>query len=539
MTGRSIAMMVAVGGALAATASASPRSINGWGNNLTHPEWGMLGTEQVRMGPVRYADGLGAPVAGMPSPRAISNAVGVQTRPVGNARGLSAMFWQWGQFIDHDFAHVLEDESTSMPISVPMGDPFFDPMGTGTAVINQHRSQFTGGATSPRAFGNALTHWLDGSMVYGSDDTRAGDLRAFSGGRLRTSANDMMPYNTSGLPNAGGTGSHLFIAGDVRANEQVALAGMHTLFVREHNRTADRLAIENPTWNDDRLYDTARAIVGAKIQKITYEDWLPALLGNGALSSYSGYDASVDPSVSLEFTTSAFRFGHTMLNGELPMVGPQGQDFGSLSLRDAFFNVPLNSDPEVMQRTLKGLTGIEANEIDTQVIDDVRNFLFGPPGAGGFDLLALNINRGRDHGIGTYNDLRATFGLDEATSFADVTSDAAVQAALASVYTTVDDIDPWIGMAAEDHLPGASVGELFAAIFVDQFERLRDGDRYFYLNDADLAPYLAEIESTTLADIMMGNLDVGVLQRDVFFVPAPAGAALLALGGLVATRRRR
>jgi hypothetical protein len=530
--------MVAVLSGMAMGASAQNRTIDGSGNNVTNPGWGMLNAELLRMGPANYADGMGSVDMTRPSPRAVSNAVGQHTAD-GNPLGLSAMVWQWGQFIDHDFNLITENDATNLPIAVPTGDPFFDPMGTGTQVMNMHRSNFVPDGSGVRQYQNAITHFLDGSVIYGSDQARADDLRSFSGGRLRESSPGMLPFNDNGLPNAGGTGSNLYISGDVRANEQVGLTGMHALFMREHNRTADALAAANPGWSDEQIYQMSRKIVGAQIQKITYDEWLPAFLGEGAVASYAGYDDSVNASMTLEFSTAAYRFGHSMLNSELPLVGPNGQDHGSLGLRDAFFDPNNFADLSIIDRSLKGLTGIEANNVDTKVVDDVRNFLFGPPGAGGLDLLSLNINRGRDNGIGTYNEIRIAMGLAPAATFADVTSDPTLQAQLASVYASPDEIDAWIGFASEDHVPGAIVGETLGMIFIDQFERLRDGDRYWYENDAALMPYLDLIEGTTLGGIMEANLDVGQLQYNVFFVPAPASAMLLGLGGLAAVRRRR
>ena len=143
--------------------------------------------------------------------------------------------------------------------------------------------------------------------------------------------------------------------------------------------------------------------------------------------------------------------------------------------------------------------------------------MFGPPGAGGFDLAALNIQRGRDHGLPDYNTVRERFGLARVVDFSEITSNPGVQQALATAYETVDDIDPWVGILAEDKATGAATGMTAAAIFKDQFQRLRTGDRFWY--QVNLSPAMvAEIESTTLADIIRRNTEVDSISDDVFFV---------------------
>ena len=89
---------------------------------------------------------------------------------------------------------------------------------------------------------------------------------------------------------------------------------------------------------------------------------------------------------------------------------------------------------------------------DTMVIDELRNFLFGPPGAGGFDLASLNIQRGRDHGLADYNSVREAYGLPRAVGFEDVSLDPGVQERLAAAYGDVDAVDLWVGGLAEDAL---------------------------------------------------------------------------------------
>src|SRR5690606_25022548 len=146
---------------------------------------------------------------------------------------------------------------------------------------------------------------------------------------------------------------------------------------------------------------------------------------------------------------------------------------------NAFFN-PSEVEAHGIESILRGATVNLAQEIDTEVVNDVRNFLFGPPGAGGFDLASLNIQRGRDHGLADYNATRVALGLDAVESFSDITSDPDVAARLEQLYGTVDNIDLWVGGLAEDHLPGSSMGETFSFIIIDQFQRLRDGDRFWY-----------------------------------------------------------
>lgn len=530
--------------AAAGTAGADVRTIDGTGNNLANPAWGCFDSPLARgASGAHYSDGLGLMMP-RANPRAASNALSAQTvAGLGNARGLSSMFWQWGQFIDHDFA--LVDESTlpgeSAPIAIPAGDPVFDPMNTGTAIMPFQRSVCVDGVTGPRQHANALTHWIDASMVYGSDTVRAAALRSGVGGRLATSAGDMLPFNTAGLPNGGNLGAAGYLAGDVRVNEQSGLIAMHTLFVREHNRLADLIAANNPGWSDEQVYQHARRIVAAEVQAITYNEWLPALLGGHGPGSYAGYDDRVNPSIDTAFSTAAFRFGHTMLNDQLLRFNEDGTPYagGHLNLFQAFFQPATVATSADLAAVIRGLAAQEANEIDTQVIDSVRNMLFGP--GVGRDLIALNLQRGRDHGLPDYNTVREDFGLSRVANFADITSDPAMAAALAMVYGDVDSIDPWIGLMIEDHLPGASVGETMAAIFRDQFGRLRDGDRFFYLNDGELgALELAFLEGLTLADIIRLNTDAQSIQDNVFFViPAPGAGALLAMLGLAATRRRR
>jgi hypothetical protein len=514
--------------ACAGVATAQFRSIDGSGNNPVHPDWGKAGTMLRRATACEYEDGLSAPAGSTrPSARAVSNAIVAQVGSIPSPGRASDFVWQWGQFIDHD----LDLTGTAVPaeefdIPVPLGDPFFDPNSTGTQVIPLMRSLYAVDPNGVRQQINENTAWIDASMVYGSDDVRAQALRA-PGGKLASSAGNLMPFNVNGLPNAGGTSPTLFLAGDVRSNEQVGLTAVHTLFVREHNFWASLFGL---FLDDESTYQMARMIVTAEIQAITYREFLPALLGPNAMPPYLGYDSSVDPTIETFFSTASYRFGHSMLSPVLLRLDQSLRPIaaGHLPLASAFF-APQEITSQGIDSLLRGLAHQTAQNVDPEIVDAVRNFLFGPPGAGGFDLAALNIQRGREHGLPDYNQARADYGLPRRTSFAEISSDPSVVAALASTYASVDEIDAWVGGLAEDHLPGALVGELVAKVLVDQFTRARDGDRFFY-QGALPQPLALAVESQTLAVIIRRNTQVrGELQRDVFHVPlrdeAPSGTA--------------
>lgn len=529
-----------------------------------NPQGGEAGDVLIRLTPARYADGVSELIDG-PNPRAISNAIAIQdpTTFDQNPTGLSSFFWQFGQLLDHDLSLTLEDEEEPEFIGAVANDPAFGPMGREIAFV---RSEHVAGSGpgNPRQFENVLTTFIDGSNVYGSDAVRQAALRETGTGRLlvrEVGGEAFLPRNTFGLPNAATPGApaeslpELLIAGDRRANEQAGLTAAHTLFTRYHNVLADELAAENPGWTPDQVYETARSINAATLQRITYEEWLPAILLNTgvALDTYTGFDATVDPRLSVEFTTAAFRFGHTMLNSQLLRLNADGTEFvgadgrGHLNLFETFFQPGLIEAPGSLDALVRGLVGQEANAFDTEVVEDVRSRLFGER-ALALDLFSLNLQRGRDHGIGTFNEIRAALGLAEAMDFGDITADADLAAALESVYGVgaVDEVDAFVGLLAEDTAPGAGIGETLAIVFRDQFTALRDGDAFFYealLEDEnDLGAYLDLIEGTGLAEVLAATTGVNeFVGANVFFaqpVPEPGTLALLAAGGVLLMRRR-
>ena len=513
------------------------RAFDGSNNNKTHPDFGTPNSHLLREASgTAYGDGISSLArANGPSPRAVSNGVFSQVGSLPNHLGISDYIWTFGQLVDHDFSLTEgngADGLTNSFVPVPKGDPFFDPSGTGTQVLPFHRGFFdtATGTTTPRQQINEITGYLDASNVYGSDNARASALRTFVGGKLKvthTLVGDLAPFNDGTVGNAGtperpDLSTSLFVAGDIRINEQPTLAVMHILFIREHNFQASKIAAANPFMSDEDVFQAARRIVIAEMQHIIIDEFVPALFGNAAgIGAYTGYDASVNAGVSAAFSTGAYRIGHTLLSPFIQRLDANGQSIpeGPLALRDSFFSAtPPLLAAHGIEPFLRGVAAQKSQELDNKVIDDVRNFLFGAPGSGGLDLITLNVQRGRDLGLQDFNTLRKDFGLTKFTSFSQITKDTALQATLQQLFGTVDNIDPFAGLFAEDHQAGFNIGSTLKAVFTDQFRRARSGDRFWYertFHGSDLDA----IKATRLSDIIKRNTTISNIQSNVFFVP--------------------
>jgi hypothetical protein len=480
------------------------RSIDGSGNSLTNTGLNALGADFSRIGVAHFSDGVSALRTGLPNARTVSNLVvagnaGDAETP--NAEGLSGMMYAWGQFIDHDINLTLSDNVTHIDITVPAGDS------TLAGSISMTRSvidPLTGVAAKPAVTTNNVTGWWDGSMVYGSDATTAAGLRG-TDGHLLTSAGNNLPIVDGA-----------YAAGDIRVQENPDLTALQTLFMREHNRQVDLLKVAHPDWTGDQLYQQARAIVTAEIAHITYTEFLPHLLGTNAIKPYRGYKAGVDARLTEEFAGAAFRFGHSIVSANLEKTDELGNVIGTpVTLKDAFFQDPAAFAADGgAAGLLRHLTNDLSNSLDVHIVDDLRNFLFVP--GVGMDLAAINLQRGRDLGLGTLNETRIALGLTPYTSFAQITSDATTAAALQAAYGDVNQVELWIGGLAENHLSGAMVGQTFDVIIAQQFTNLRDGDRFWYQNQGFDPATMRAIESTTLSSVILKNTDTQHMQADAF-----------------------
>lgn len=490
-----------------------PRNITGNGNNIANPTYGEAEQQLLRLAPSEYADGFSAPAGPTrPSAREISNEIFNEIGPHPNSKGATNFLWLWGQFVDHNFTLVhTGDEVFNIP--VPAGDPFFDPDNTGTQIIPLNRSVFdpNTGTTNPRQQINSESSYLDGSAVYGSSLNRNVYLREFVGGRLKTSTGNLLPCNNGKFADPGNTLSSFYIAGDERCNEHIGLASIHTLFVREHNYWASLIGDCCSKLSDEEIYQRAKIIVEAEIQAITFNEFLPMLLGQGAMGPYKGYDPKINATIANEFATAAFRFGHTLVASDM---------YGELKLKDTFFASNLISNNlDSISHILQDFCTTQCQELDHKLIGDLRNFLFGQPGHGGLDLASLNIQRGRDHGLANYNAMRKALGLKQFTSFSELTSDPVLQQKLASLYGNINNIDLFVGGLVEEHKHKESMmGTLFHEILKQQFEKLRSGDRFWY--EKRLTQYqIYYINQIKLSDIIRRNTTSSDIQLNAFLMP--------------------
>jgi hypothetical protein len=496
------------------------RSIDGSGN--APGDLGKAGTVDLRNVTVGYGDGSGTPAgADRLGAREISNIVCAQTDPIPNSINVSGFLWNWGNIVDHDMVLTrVGNPPEGFDIAVPQCDPIFDPGCRGNRTLDFKRSSSTV-VDGVREQLNAVTAFLDASFVYGSDAARAQALRTLDGtGHLAISDGNLMPFNVNGLPNQPGVGNpaDFFLGGDIRANENLALCTLQTLFVREHNFWADTIKAADPNLSENGIFFRARAIVNAEIQLITYRDFIPILLGPDALSPYVGYNSAVDPRVSIAFSSAAFRVGHTFLPPVISRLNKQNVSIGDVVLGAALF-APTLISARGIEPYLRGLARQIPQEVDGYIINGVRNFQIGGVRASGFDLAALNIQRGRDNGLPGYNQVRIDYGLTPKATFADVTSNIEFQTRLAAAYTSPDDMDLWVGSLCEDHFNGGLVGETFFTILKEQFERTRDGDRFWYESYLDPTT-LATVQAQTLSIIIKRNAAITTeLQDDAFHVP--------------------
>ncbi|XP_072796283.1 eosinophil peroxidase [Vicugna pacos] len=544
------------------------RTITGRCNNRRRPLLGAANQALARWLPAQYEDGVSLPFGWTPGKRrngfllplvrAVSNQiVRFPSERLTSDRGRSLMFMQWGQFIDHDldftpesparvaFTAGVDCERTCaqlppcFPIKIPPNDPrisnqrdcipFFRSAPACPRNRNKVRNQI-----------NALTSFVDASMVYGSEVSLALRLRNRTNylgllavnQRFQDNGRALLPFDNLHddpclLTNRSAR-IPCFLAGDTRSTETPKLAAMHTLFVREHNRLATELRRLNPRWTGDKLYQEARKILGAMVQIITYRDFLPLVLGRArasrTLGPYRGYCSNVDPRVANVFTL-AFRFGHTMLQPFMFRLDSQyraSAPSSQVPLSSAFFASWRIVHEGGIDPILRGLmaTPAKLNRQDSMLVDELRDRLFRQVRRIGLDLAALNMQRSRDHGLPGYNAWRRFCRLSQPRNLAQlsqVLNNRDLARKFLSLYGTPDNIDIWIGAIAEPLLPGARVGPLLACLFENQFTRARNGDRFWWQKRGVFTKRQRQaLRQISLSRIVCDNTGITTVPRDIF-----------------------
>jgi len=500
-----------------------PASYDGTNHHPTAPLRNSAGAPFARGTVNSYVDGIYQMRSDLPNARTVSNLVVRDAINHGNQpdpNGYSGFMYAFGQFLTHDL-EFARPGTVNIDVIVPAGD--IDGFGAGSHIpVNRNAvAPNTGTDTQHPALPmNDVTGWIDCSVVYGvayppgvpqGPTPFQNPVNLREGGQIATTGKLLTSSNGRYAPIVNGS----FLFGDPRGTENPDLSSVQTLFIREHNWHVDRLKVLHPTWTSEQLYQRARSIVIAEFQNITYKEWLPKVIGNDHIPAYTGFNPVVDSTIKIEFAAAAMRFGHSIVSGAQDRVDEQGNILESLTLAQAFFLTPAQFERNGgADGFIRKLASDISNKLDVYIIDDLRNLLNDPPAA--LDLAATNIQRGRDLGLPSLNQMRVALGFPAYTSFSQITSDSTVVLALQNAYGDIDKVDLWVGGLAEFPATAAMVGPTFQAIIIDQFTRLRDGDSQWFENQPWSASDLEWLRATTLSDIILRNTDTIRMQSDAF-----------------------
>ncbi|XP_052708782.1 heme peroxidase 2-like [Crassostrea angulata] len=536
------------------------RTYDGSCNNLKYPYWGKAETPLARFLKSDYHDGKGSPrLYGkhrkrLPNPRDIRLQIHEKSLPIHELEGHSHFLMLWGQRTSHDMIEKVEARSSTggrldccgedigkdnceIPILLRVDDPYFSQFNR--LCLNFRRSKASPDLKcnfETRQQLSEFTGFVDASDLYGSNDATNENIRTKVDGLLKTTlhsdGNEMMPQANGGFCRSQSE-KKCFQAGDRRVNQQPALMSVHTILLREHNRIARELKSKNPHWNDEMLFQESRKIVIGEIQHITYNSYLPKILGSNIMNLFdlkprslgkyfTKYDDKVIPTIRNGFMAAAFRFGHSMVNNHLAFKDHYGNNERTL-FRHLWVNPDKLYETDGIEKTLRGLQEEHSQSVDRYKTEEITDRFFESPDRPGFgnDLISININRGRDHGIVGYLAWRKMCKLPSADNFYSLTDHSRKMVRLLqSVYRRAADIDLFVGGVTETPLPGALVGPTFACILGLQFKALKYGDRFYYENDDSNARFtigqLNEIKKATLARIICRNSNIGEIQQDVF-----------------------
>ncbi|VVC27231.1 Haem peroxidase,Haem peroxidase, animal type [Cinara cedri] len=519
------------------------RSPNGHCNNLLFKSRGQANTPYKRLMFPSYGDGIST-IKELPSARLLSHAF--VTRKCGLQEEKSMTMAIWAAFIGHDMSHTALSTKVSTedsilccdaygtqfyprfthpfcaPIMIPKNDSIYSvPRYTCMNYVRSRATMRSDCTFGPREQLNQATHFLDGSALYGSSAKRMSALRNPNSGRgqilVHQVDHDVQYLSELFRGPCSATDTECARIGGNGANVHPMLTAMYTIWVREHNRIANELSYINAHWRDEKIFQETRKIVTALIQHITYNEWLPALVGdehflNWPLEDHKQpYDRIVDPGVSNAFAVGVLQpMIHSMMTDVVKFYNENGTEKECISLK-TYYAKSHTAQMNYTDLILKGMTLQRVQKVGMSFTKYITNFLYSDPhrNALGMDALALDIQRARDHGIPSYTRFRQFCGFSAIKNWDDLgnaVSDINILEKLKKFYNTWDDVDLIVGALLEKEMPHSMIGPTMACIIKEQFIRTKRGDRQFYDH-----PYvfkkeqLAEIKRMTLARVLCDN----------------------------------
>ncbi|KAI3371209.1 hypothetical protein L3Q82_023837 [Scortum barcoo] len=527
---------------------------DGWYNSLGYPKRGAVGSHLMRIVPAHYWDGVYQAVnePQLPNPRRLSTVLtgGASGLPSGRNQTVLSLFFGY-----HVTFEVFDSRTPGCPpefmnMLVPKGDPIFDPTETGTVLLPFQRGPWDKDSgqspSNPRIQVNLVTAWIDGSSIYGPSTSWSDSLRSFSGGLLTSGSEWNMPSQATGqtfMWSAAdpSTGDHapqgLYVLGNAWANENVFTAAEGIIWFRYHNYVASKLHVEHPGWSDEKLFQNARKTVVATFQNIALYEWLPAYLGDKKLPAYQGYQKFVDPGISPEFEVAAIRFGITMAPPGVYMrnrtchfreiVNIDGTSSPAMRLCNSFWkrqSVNMRTSQDV-DDLIMGMASQITEREDNIVVEDLRDFMYGPLRFTRSDLVAMTIQRGRDFGLRSYTEVRKALDLPPINTFEDInpelnSTNPKLLHDVAELYNgDISKLELFPGGLLESL---DSPGPVFSAIILDQFERIRNGDRFWFENKQNglfTDEEIQMIRNVTFHDVLIAvtSAERSDIQNNVFF----------------------
>lgn len=475
----------------------------------------------------------------------------------------TVMLAVWGQFLDHDItATALSQKSNGstisccdqsavsspecFPVHLDEEDPFME--------YNVSCIEFVRSAPAPtcclgpREQMNQVTPFIDGSAVYSVDESFAKTLRTLENGGMKvlvtSEGRTLLPISEDlddgcNREEEEGNGRYCFLAGDARANENLNLISMHLLWVRQHNDIASSLSKLNPHWNDERVFQETRRVIAAQMQHITYNEFLPILFGERLMERFGllplkegyfkNYNSSIDPNIANSFATAAFRFAHSIIPGLMKMLANDTSSPEFVQMHKMLFNPFALYVSGTLDKTLRGAMNTSIEASDSYFTNELKSHMFEQsaeqikqPKLCGLDLVSLNVQRGRDHGLPGYTKWRQHCGLEKPQEFDDLKEfmDSNSLSNIKAIYRNVDDIDLYTGALSEKPLEGSILGPTITCLLLDQFYRIKHGDRFWYENPQKPQSFspeqLMELRKTTLANIICDNADeLHIIQKRV------------------------